>query len=189
MTEKMFSPDEYRGLEGRLDEDILNMYKKSVTCCFTGHRPEKMRLESEEALFSLERRLFAEVKAAVRDGFWYFITGGSLGFDTMAAEAVLCLKEKNADVFLEIAVPCLNQSGRWAEADRNKYAEILERADKVFHVTNSDYTEKCMLLRNKYMVDRSSLVICAYNGERGGTGSTVAYAQKSGIEVINLLEE
>ncbi len=33
------------------------------------------------------------------------------------------------------------------------------------------------------MVDRSSLLICYYDGKTGGTQSTVAYAEKLGLEV------
>lgn len=46
------------------------------------------------------------------------------------------------------------------------------------------YDRGCMLRRNRYMVDRSALLIAAFDGTAGGTMYTVAYAMKRGVEVI-----
>ena len=40
--------------------------------------------------------------------------------------------------------------------------------------------------RNRYMVDSSSLLIAAYNGQQGGTMSTLLYAMRQGLEIIEL---
>ena len=37
------------------------------------------------------------------------------------------------------------------------------------------------------MVDRSSRVIAAYNGESGGTKNTIRYANSKNVEVENIL--
>ena len=42
--------------------------------------------------------------------------------------------------------------------------------------------------RNRYMVDRSSLLIAAYDGTAGGTRYTVEYARSRGLQIINLFE-
>ncbi len=47
--------------------------KKS--CCFTGHRPEKLDISIEE----LEARLKTAIDEAVKDGFTTFITGMAPG--------------------------------------------------------------------------------------------------------------
>lgn len=36
------------------------------------------------------------------------------------------------------------------------------------------------------MVDSSSLLICYFDGQAGGTAQTVHYAQSSGLHIINL---
>lgn len=69
---------------------------------------------------------------------------------------------------------------------RERYSSILEQADEVVYV-NREYREGCMLERNRYMVDHSSVLLAVYNGEwRGGTAMTVRYAKKMGRRVIIL---
>lgn len=46
------------------------------------------------------------------------------------------------------------------------------------------YRERTSLMRNEWMVDRSSLVIAVYNGESGGTKNTIECAKAHGIEVV-----
>ena len=62
------------------------------------------------------------------------------------------------------------------------YWEILRQADE-WEFLQGDYTPGCMLRRNRYMVDRSSLLIAAFDGSKGGTLYTITYAMKRGIEV------
>ena len=61
---------------------------KKQTCCFTGHR--KIPPEQYERI---AQRLKAEITALIHRGVVYFEAGGALGFDTMAARAVLELKK------------------------------------------------------------------------------------------------
>ena len=50
---------------------------------------------------------------------------------------------------------------------------------------NREYTSDCMLARNRYLVEHSSVLLAVYNGTyRSGTGMTVRYAKKLGREVI-----
>ena len=48
------------------------------------------------------------------------------------------------------------------------------------------YTRGCMHERNRHLVDNSSVCVCYLNRESGGTAYTVDYAEKQGLEVINL---
>ncbi len=43
-----------------------------------------------------------------------------------------------------------------------------------------------MLMRNRYLVDHSSLCVCFLEDRRGGTLYTVGCAVHEGLEVINL---
>ena len=43
-----------------------------------------------------------------------------------------------------------------------------------------------MIRRNRYMVDRSSLLLACYNGTPGGTMSTILYAERQGLEVLQI---
>lgn len=44
-----------------------------------------------------------------------------------------------------------------------------------------------MQKRNKYMVDKSNLLIAIYNGCEGGTKQTIEYARQQNIN-INIIE-
>lgn len=48
-----------------------------------------------------------------------------------------------------------------------------------------EYNRDCMLKRDRYMVDRASILLAVYNGAyRNGTGMAVRYAQRLDCEII-----
>ena len=52
------------------------------------------------------------------------------------------------------------------------------------------YDRGCMQRRNRYMVDRSALVLSVYNGiPKGGTAQTLAYAMRNKIPTMILTPE
>ena len=120
-------------------------------------------------------------------GITHFISGMAIGVDLDFAEIVLELKDKYPITF-ECAVPCPNQTLKWKDTDRLRYERILKRADKISFI-EKQYTDECMLKRNRYMVDKSELVIAVFNGiEKGGTWYTIKYARETNtdIEIIDL---
>lgn len=150
------------------------------TCCFTGHRV----LGTD---FSREK-LKAAIESLIDKGVTVFISGGALGFDTEAAIEVLRQRKAGANVSLHIYAPCLDQDKLWSFSQKKLYGKIIKNADCV-DVPSYPYNNQCMKIRNYKMVDSSAYVIAYYNGEfKSGTGQTVRYAQKSGLEIINLSE-
>ena len=107
------------------------------------------------------------------------------GADMYFGEAVLALREKHPDVTLEAAIPCEEQAARWKERDRNRYFGLVERCDLETMVQHR-YTSGCMQRRNRYMVDRSSLVLAVYDGMLGGTMYTLTYAMRQGVRVVTM---
>ena len=43
------------------------------------------------------------------------------------------------------------------------------------------YSRSCFRIRNKWMIDRFSLVIAVFNGQPSGTKNTIDYAEKQGV--------
>ena len=41
-----------------------------------------------------------------------------------------------------------------------------------------------MMRRNRYMVDRSSLLLACFDGRPGGTMNTILYAERSGLKTV-----
>ncbi|MBQ7760965.1 MAG: DUF1273 family protein [Clostridia bacterium] len=150
---------------------------KSNTCCFTGHRVLPRDFTSD--------CLMRGIEYLINQGVDTFITGGAIGFDTKAAQAVLEAKKKYPNIKLHIYVPCRNQDKKWNIKDKIAYQSLLKKADHV-DINDKEYYDGCMLERNRKMVDASSYCIAYYNGSRSGTGSAVAYAKKQGVTVFNI---
>ena len=90
--------------------------KRETTCCFTGHRPNKLPWgsnESDPRCADLKARLGAALETAYADGYRHFLCGMALGCDLYFCEAVLDLRDRYGDVTVEAAVPCEEQFARW----------------------------------------------------------------------------
>ena len=151
---------------------------RAKTCCFTGHRSI-----NTADYDNIKQRLHHIIEKLIADGVIYYGCGGALGFDTMAAETILELREVYTSIKLIMVCPCLEQDKFWSARNKEKYREILQRADKVVYVSK-EYTEDCMLKRNRHLVDNSKYCICYLKKPTGGTAYTVTYAKENGLTII-----
>ena len=148
------------------------------TVCFTGHRI--IGSDFDENAFKMA------LDVAVKNGFDTFICGGALGFDTYAAEAIIKLKESHPHIELHLYLPCKDQELLWNQRDKDRYYEILKKADYI-DCPDTPYYDGCMRVRNYKMVDSSSLCISYLNDNaKSGTAQTVRYACQSGLFTCNL---
>ena len=92
---------------------------KDKTCCFTGHR----KLPTEK-LNKITDELEKTVIGLIADGYLFFGTGGALGFDTVAAQTVIRLKDKYPKIRLILVLPCTDQAKFWNEDDSREYESI-----------------------------------------------------------------
>lgn len=155
------------------------------TCFFTGHRrlPTKRLDEIKNALSSEIERLIIEYD--VRD----FISGGALGFDTVAAEAVVKMKEKYPHIRLLLYLPCYGQSKKWYAKQKYRYAMLKSKADEIIYVTEGEYTEDCMMKRNLRMIKDAFFCIAFCIMHNTGTGITLKNAKEVGVRIINIADE
>lgn len=162
---------------------------RETTCCFTGHRPDKLPWRDDEQdprCLDLKAHIAAALEDAYGQGFRHFICGMALGCDLYFCEAALALRARRPGVTVEAAIPCEGQSARWRERDRNRYFDLVARCDYETMVQRH-YTSGCMQRRDRYMVDASSLLIAAYDGRTlGGTMYTLTYALRHGLETVIL---
>lgn len=164
------------------------MRSRRESCCFTGHRPEKMPWsydESDPRCLALKRRITDAVETAYEEGFRHFLCGMALGCDLYFCESVLALRDHCPDVTLEAAIPCPTQANAWPPSQRERYERLVSACD-VETVVSTRYTRFCMHRRDRYMVDRSALLIAAFDGTSGGTRYTVNYAMKQGLAIVDL---
>lgn len=158
------------------------------TCCFTGHRPDKLPWglnEGDPRCAALKRSLLREIETLYQRGYRHFISGMAMGCDLYFAEAALGLREKCPDLTVEGAVPCPTQAGRWPEGQRRRWRDILNRCD-LETVVQQHYDRYCMLRRNRYMVDRSASILAVFDGTPGGTQYTLNYAMDSKLDILLL---
>ena len=151
------------------------------TCAFTGHRPKSFPWgydESAPGCVLLKEVLAVQISALAEQGVTDFLSGMAQGVDLWCAQIVLDLKKKNPALKLHANLPCEGQESKWTTTTQERYHTILAQANEVVCL-GREYSRGCMLERNRYMVDHSSILLAVYNGAyRSGTGMTVRYAQQ-----------
>ncbi len=147
-----------------------------IACAITGHRPKSFPWKYNETApdcVLLKETLAAQIRLLADSGVTDWLSG-----------IVLSLKEKNPALRLHCILPCEGQEVKWPKAEQEQYHSILKRADEVVYVSR-DYHPDCMLERNRYMVDRASILLAVYNGTyRSGTAMTVRYAKEQGTKIM-----
>lgn len=156
--------------------------KRLHRCCFTGHRPEKLRRPENEIRTDLER----EIRHAILDGLNVFITGMARGVDIDAAEIVLQLRDEGYPVRLICASPYPGFENDWCKSWQNRYQTVIAKADLVRYIC-PQYSRTCFQIRNEWMVDHSARVIAVFNGKPSGTKNTIDYAQQQGLPIVQII--
>ena len=165
---------------------------KDKTAAFSGHRTYKMKM-GQRSLFqgndmdgseNLSARIEAEITNLILKGYDTFMCGMAEGFDLMAAEAVITLREQYSNIRLIAVIPYPGQADTFNKKSKTTYEKVLTEADETTIICDR-YLPECYHLRNNYMIDNSSALICYYNESKGGTEYTVKKAIKNGLDIIN----
>lgn len=158
-----------------------------MVVAFTGYRPEKMPFREDihdKRYLAFREMLHRVLVRLVERECDHFISGVARGFDTWVAEEVLDLRRKKK-IILECAIPFPGQADSWEMDDQKRRYNILTATDESV-ITSPTYRKGCYFTRNRYMVDKADVVVCAFNGQRGGTAYTVNYALKQNKIVIQI---
>lgn len=166
---------------------------KLKTCCFSGHRPEKL-FGADKGVGSEEvRRLLSlvalEIHETIKAGYDTFITGMARGIDLWSARLVSEEKARNPKIRLICAIPFRGHGNELLGEEKYDYIMLKGLADEIVYVCE-EYSRDCMQKRNKFMVDNSSKLIAVVSDYKSGTGQTIRLAKKAGIDVriIDLAE-
>lgn len=163
--------------------------KINAAVCFSGYREEKFpfALRNGDIRYEqLKKDLLSSVLEAAEEGYGNFYTGACYGFDILAGETVIKARDQyDLPIRLTSVLPFENQAQLWKEHWRDRYFSMLEYSDQVVTL-QTRYTRGCYQRRNRYMVERSDLLICYHTGRTGGTDFTVHTAIESGLYVVNL---
>ncbi len=149
-------------------------------CSFTGHRQIK-----KEHKASLANLLSRAISFAYENGVRSFLAGGAVGFDTLAAKAVINFRLSHPDVRLIILVPCKNQAEKWSDEEKSIYEYTLSVADEVEYLAE-EYYDGCMKERNTALAERCDILIAYVGRYMGGSAQTLRMAEKLDKTVYNL---
>ena len=149
---------------------------KEHTCCVTGHRD----IPADKIQY-VQMQLRQELLQAIQSGYTHFISGFAAGVDLIFAGIVADLKSKYP-ITLEAAIPYL---GRMDTPDK-AFQRLLKECD-IVQVHTDQYSKGCYMVRNRYMVDCSALVIAVHDGRKsGGTAATIKYARQMERDVSEI---
>lgn len=150
------------------------------TCCFTGHRDIE-----EKDIPTAMKRTEEYVRDLVKKGVVFYGCGGALGYDTLAAQLLMKLRDdEGLPIKLILVAPFENFTNRWSPEQQRIFREMLPKYNKV--VYKEQYPSKgAYLSRDRHLVDGSAYCIAYCNRNTGGTAYTVDYARKNGLQIFN----
>ena len=171
-------------LEKAMDHEQEYNIPRYKTACFTGHREipdhlvESIRSATKEAVASL-----------IDKGYDCFVAGGARGYDALAAETVLELKRQHLSTRLVIVLPFPRHyqwdEWNWTQGDIAQYHRLKALASEVI-VVSETYVRGVFKMRDRRMVDMSSVCIAYLDNPKSGTGYTVKYARSQKLSIIDI---
>lgn len=152
----------------------------TYTVAFFGHRELSDALAVEERLKPILRNLICNKE------YVEFLVGRDGEFDQLAASTVREVVQRygSGNISLVLVLP-------YERAEyRDNMKSFLAYYDEVEICPESAkaHFKAAIGIRNRAMVDRADLVVCAVERESGGAYSAVSYAAKQGKRIINLAE-
>lgn len=150
------------------------------TVAFFGHRELPNMFELEEKLTSILRELIAAKE------YVEFLVGRDGDFDQLAASTVKSVIRNygNGNASLILILPYERAEYR---DNRESFESYYDEVQICYESTQA-HPKAAIEVRNRMMIDRSNLVICAVE-HGGGADKAMWYALRQGKKVINLIEK
>ena len=131
-------------------------------------------------------RLREALEYLIGIGYVNFMSGAARGFDTIAAEIVISLREVYPWIRLIVVLPCADQAVHWSPEEHVRWENIVHNSDHVETMART-FDRGCMFRRNRYLVDNADMLLAAYDGvSSGGTAMTLDNARKCSVKVRRL---
>ncbi len=152
----------------------------TYTVSFFGHRQIENVSAIEKRLAEIIRPLLLEKE------YVEFLVGRDGEFDLLAASTIKRLKRSVRDdnSALVWVLPYPTAEYQDYEADYAAYYDEIEICPE----SATAHFKSAFQLRNRWMVDRSNLVICYVERPYGGAFQTLRYASRRGKSIINIAE-
>ena len=148
-----------------------------TVCTFAGHR--------EVYQANIADRLDEAINQIIdTDDSFRFLVGGIGDFDGLCSSAVRRAKRKfpNKQIRLELVLPYLTQ-----ELNENKQFYEASYDDVIVPIELAGVHYKSAITkRNRWMVEKSNWLVAFVYRDFGGAYTTLRYAEKKGLQIINL---
>lgn len=147
----------------------------------TGHRWSRLDIPrtpaAEARLVAIARAFLEQLRPDTA------ISGLALGWDTAFAFAAVELKIP--------LVACMpgergQQESRWEWGDQGTHEWLVRQSVEHSWIGGDLPFPKACVERDEYVVQRAGLVCALWNGQPSGTGTTVRFAERRALEVVNL---
>lgn len=150
-----------------------------TTCTFAGHREVYKSHISDKLDEAIEQVLKT-------DDCFSFLVGGMGDFDGLCASAVRKAKRLHPEkqISLELVLPYLTQE---LNESKEYYEQFYDNVVIPIELAGVHY-KSAITKRNRWMIEQSSIVIAYVYRDFGGAFTTLKYAKKKGLQIINLAE-
>jgi len=177
----------------QLENDVLADHEHTI--CFSGHRPSKLHDRNASLLIpDLDRAIISKIQQGKRT----FINGCMAGFDILAGESVLKLRQIYPQILCITVAPFrvgYFKNKNWTTDWKKRALEVYNASDMAFSLTE-EYRPGIYYARNDFMLAHASGVVCYYTGritgtkgkrgKGGGTEYTVNRAFDLDLDIHNL---
>ena len=153
------------------------LYRKLYTCCFIGHRKNKLEDLKIKKLKIIIENLILE------QNFLYFLFGSKSKFNDICLNIMLELKQK----FPYIKLIYIRAEYQFINDTYKKY--LLNYYDYTFFPSKLKNSNKFIYIKRNYlMIDKSNICIFHFdtNKRNGGTKLAYNYAIKNNKNIINI---
>ena len=159
------------------------------TAAFSGYRPQKLpEFCTTGVQIELSQLLKNQIHKSYSKGYRVFLNGMMSGWDIIAAEAVLSLRDSYADLYCVSIAPFQKSyfaNANWTQEWKSRALQVYYQSDHAFFLSEH-YRSGTYYTRNRYLVEHASLLIAYYDGQPGGTRYTCEYAAKMGLNIVNI---
>ena len=151
------------------------------TVSFFGHREVERAAEIESKLNKLLHDLITQKE------YVEFLVGRDGDFDQLVSSTIKAAI-RNHDYGNTAHILVLPYERADYRDNRESFEQYYDEV-QVCYESMKAYPKAAIFERNKQMIDRSGLVICAIKRKSGGAFKAVKYAEQQGKRIINLYDE
>lgn len=150
--------------------------EKIYTVSFFGHRFIDNITELEKQVERVVETITLVHRSTV------FLVGQEGDFDRVTTSVVRRAKALRDNIYLSLVLPYPKTDYIHNIESYNEFYDDVEIYDK----SEIAHPKAAYQIRNRYMVDRSDVVIFCVKNENGGAAQTLRYAMKQNKQTINL---